>query len=141
MKHILPVFSLFFILIFVTSCDEILEEVVDCIINKRPELSNNKLKGGRNDVFYSEKIWAGIKNEPRDDDFYYDFSYRGDLPSGIDVFFEDREVFFEGTPRETGNFPITISVNVDASYYDENGHLEDPLCENYASKIYTLIIR
>lgn len=140
MKHIRPILSVFFILLF-TGCDEIFEEVVDCIINRRPELSNNKLKGGRNDVYYSDKIWAEIKNEPRDDSYYYDFSFRGTLPNGLDVFFEDREVFIEGTPREKGTFQITISVSVDARYYDEEGYLEDPLCGNYASKTYTLIIR
>lgn len=138
MKKILPLLSVFFIL---TACDAILDEVVECIINRRPVLSNNELNSGRNDTYYSDKVWAEIKNEPKDDNYYYNFTYRGDLPNGINVIFEDREVYIEGVPRETGRFKITIHVSVDARYYNEEGVLEDPLCDSYASKTYTLIIR
>ncbi|GAA4239663.1 hypothetical protein GCM10022291_34880 [Postechiella marina] len=138
MKKILLLLSFFSIL---TACDAILDEVVECIVNRRPVLSNNKLDSGRNDTYYSNKIWAEIKNEPKDDNYYYNFSYRGDLPNGINIIFEDREVYIEGVPRETGRFKITIHVSVDARYYNEDGDIEDPLCSSSDSKTYTLIIR
>lgn len=140
MKHSLFIISLLLLFVF-SGCDKILEESLDCLVNKRPELSNNQLKTGRNDTFYSDRVWAQIKNEPRDDNYYYDFSLRGELPRGLEVYFEDREVFIEGTPRVKGTFSITISVRVDARYYDEDGYLEDPLCRSSDSRRYELIIR
>lgn len=125
-----------------TACEDILE----CIINVRPELQNRDLEVGYVNQYYYDSILAEIKNEPFDDGYDYYFNVSGHIPKGIEVYYEYREVIFEGVPQESGRFTIRVSLDVDAIneyYYDEYGNerYHDPLCTDNTSKVYTLVVR
>ncbi|MEW4924173.1 hypothetical protein [Algibacter sp. 2305UL17-15] len=135
----LSVFSLFFV---VTSCQDILE----CIINRKPVLSDNRLVEGNIHQDYFDKITSEIKNEPYDNRYYYDFSFHGDLPKGISIIFDYRDVIIQGRPLERGRFNFTISLYVEQTndYYEDcENELNDcdGLCEENVSKNYILTIR
>ena len=57
-----------------TSCQDILE----CVINRHPQLQNARLATGQVNNYYFEEIRADINNEPRDDSYYYYFSFELD---------------------------------------------------------------
>lgn len=143
MKQYIPVILLISFFSF-TSC----EDVLDCIINVRPELSDKVLEIGLVDEYYFDNITAQINNEPRDNDYDYYFNVTGRLPEGIEVYYDKyREVIFEGVPKESGRFRITVSLEVVALnggyYYDDFGNerFNDPLCSDYTSKTYVLAIK
>ncbi len=141
MKQSLPllVFISFFLF---TSC----EDTLDCIINVRPVLSQKSLEVGLVDRFYSEKITAEIKNEPRDNDYDYYFDISGEIPEGLNVVFDYRDVIIEGTPLKSGRYSFTIYLDVEAPYsyyYDDFGNerYNDNLCSSSTSKRYTIAIK
>ena len=118
---------------------------MDCIINVRPELHDVNLKDGRIDYYYFDKITAEIKNEPNDNSYDYYFDVYGDIPAGLDIIYDYREVIFEGIPTESGRFTFRVHLNVDPYddyYYDEYGDVvyDDKLCTDHTTKDYTLII-
>ncbi len=117
--------------------------VIDCLINVRPELQHRQLEAGYADRYYFDKISAQIKNDPNDNSYDYYFSVSGEVPRGIDVIYDYRDVIFEGVPEETGRFRIRVSLDVDAyEYYDyQTDTYSDGLCTDYTSKVYTLVIR
>ncbi len=122
------------------------EDIVDCIINVRPELRNDDLDRAYLDEYYFDAVTAEIKNEPNDNDYDYYFSVSGRVPRGIDVIYERRRVVFEGVPREKGTYTIKVSLEVEALngyYYDDFGNerYDDPLCSDNTSKTYTLVVR
>ncbi|HMB99595.1 MAG TPA: hypothetical protein VKN14_01015 [Flavobacteriaceae bacterium] len=129
----------FISLFFLTSCQDIL----DCIINRSPELPDKILETGLVNAFYSDFLNAEINNEPQDDDYDYYFELYGDLPEGIEMFVDYRKVYFEGIPTESGVFTFTIYLSVDPPlYYDyDTDEYEDSLCSYSTSKDYTIRIR
>lgn len=142
MKNYVSIILLIFFFSF-TGC----EDVVDCIINVRPELHDKVLAIGFVDEYYFENITAEIKNEAQDNSYDYYFNVSGRLPEGIEVYYDTyREVTFEGVPKESGRFRITVSLEVvalDGYYYDEFGNtrFNDNLCEDFTSKTYVLAIK
>ncbi|WP_299554165.1 hypothetical protein [Seonamhaeicola sp.] len=124
-------------------CNDILE----CIINVRPELANKTLDHGHVNEYYSETITAQVKNEPHDNGYDYYFTVSGNIPAGIEVYYDYREVIFEGIPQEPGRYTIRVSLYVEAineCYFDEFEGREichDPLCSNNTSRVYTLVVR
>jgi len=130
---------LIILLISLSAC----EDIIDCIFNVRPELPDKVLKTGGVDQYYFEEFNAGIKNEPRDDDYDYYFEVYGDLPEGIDIFFNKKNVTIKGTPTESGTFKFTLYLTVEPpEYYDfETGKYDNPLCSDSTSKRYTITIR
>lgn len=125
-----------------TSC----ENTLDCLINVRPVLTHKKLEIGLVDRYYFDKITAEIKNEPRDNDYAYYFEVDGEIPHGLEVFFDYRDVIIEGTPLESGRFTFTVYLDVDPPYtlyYDDFGNEEynDPLCTSATSKTFTIAIK
>ena len=134
----LTVLSFFFLF---NSC----ENVLDCIINVRPELHDVNLKEGHLDHYYFDKITAEIKNEPNDNSYDYYFNVSGNIPAGLDVIYDYREVVLEGIPTESGRFTFRVHLDVDPyndHYYDEFGNVvyDDALCTDSTSKTYTLVI-
>lgn len=128
-------------LVSLHSCQDILE----CIINRRPELSNNTLAPAQVDQFYSELISADIKNEPSDDSYNYYFSIDGALPSGIDYYIDYRTVIIEGTPSVSGTYNFTVRLSVEQGYnyaIDCENRLNDcdGLCEESTSKAYKIVV-
>ena len=125
-----------------TSC----ENTLDCIINVRPVLIHKTLEIGLVDRYYSDKITAEIKNEPRDNDYAYYFEVEGEIPNGLEVIFDYRDVIIEGTPLESGRFTFTVYLDVDppySLYYDDFGNerYDDPLCSSGTSKTFTIAIK
>jgi hypothetical protein len=121
------------------------ENILDCIINVRPELHDVELDEGFIDHYYFDKITAEIKNEPNDNSYDYYFDVSGNIPNGIDIIYDYREVILEGTPTESGRFTFRVFLDVDSYneyYYDEFGNevFDDSLCTDSTSKTYTLII-
>ncbi len=136
MKRYLPIILLipFFSL---SGCDDVL----DCIINVRPELHAKTLAIGFVDEYYSETITAEIKNEVNDNDYDYYFDVTGKLPRGVEVFYNRRrEVVFKGVPTESGRFTIDVYLEV-TPHYNEFGRDNGPLCSDNTSKSYTLAIK
>ncbi len=141
MKQPLPIF-IFISFFLITSC----EDTLDCIINVRPVLAHKSLETGLVGRYYSDVITAEIKNEPRDNDYDYFFDIRGNIPEGVEVIFDYREVIIEGTPTRSGKYTFTIFLDVDphySYYYDDFGNerYDDALCTDNTSKTYTILVR
>jgi hypothetical protein len=134
-----PIIFLFLVSFF---CFSSCEEIVECIINKRPELPDKRLEDGYTNSYYTDELIAEIKNEPHDDDYGYFFDLYGDLPEGLDMIIDYRKVIFEGLPTEKGTYNFTIYLSVDPPEYydDDSGEYEDSLCSSSSSKSYTIII-
>ena len=141
MKQSLPLFILLSFFLF-TNC----ENTLDCIINVRPVLPHKSLEIGLVNRYYSEIITAEIKNEPRDNDYEYYYEISGEIPEGLEVIFDYRDVIIEGTPLKSGRFSFTIYLDVDppySYYYDDDGNerYNDDLCSDNTSKRYTIAIK
>lgn len=142
MNRFLKVLSIIAVFFFTSSCQDILE----CIINRHPELSDQRLQTGQVNNYYFEEIKAQIKNEPRDNSYYYYFSIDGDLPQGLEFIIDYRSVIIKGTPQASGRYTFTVHLNVEQAndYYEdcENEFNDcDGLCDESTVKTYTLSIR
>lgn len=140
MKKIVLLVFLCTIYLF-TSCQDILE----CIVNRRPELSDKILAVAQINEFYSESIEAEIKNEPMDDSYNYYFSIDGNLPRGIDSYVDFRTIVFEGVPLVKGTYKLTVrlSVSQQNNYSEEcenNFNDCDGLCSESTSNTYSIIV-
>ncbi|WP_299392397.1 Ig domain-containing protein [uncultured Gelidibacter sp.] len=120
------------------SCDTI----VECIVNKRPELPDTSFKVGNVNGYYYQELTAEIKNEPRDDNYSYNFDINGNLPDGLSVTTTNRTLVIEGMPSAPGTFNFTIYLYVEGpEYYDEESDkYKDGLCSKSTSKKYSIII-
>ena len=123
-----------------------LEDIADCILGRRPELTEKVFPVGRFAHYYLVEISAEIKNEPNDNDYDYFFQIdESSLPSGIEFNVEHRVVRFSGIPLERCTFEITVYLDVegyDEPYYDEDGEIyySDGLCSSSTFETYTLVI-
>ncbi|RIA09974.1 hypothetical protein OE09_1820 [Flavobacteriaceae bacterium MAR_2010_72] len=140
MKKVSFVILLLCLLSFI-GCQDLLE----CIINRRPELSDKSLEIAYVNNFYSETITSEIKNETFDDGYYYYFYLKGELPPGIEYYIDYRNIILEGIPSASGSFTFTINLSVDQinNYYDEceNRFNDcDGLCAETTSKVYTIVV-
>ena len=139
-----PLLSLFILLVTLTSCDPIL----DGIINAHARLEDKELAIGNRGVDYRDGISAQVKNDPCDDCYYYTFDFNvNDLPEGLSVIVYDRSVEIIGVPEESGRFNFEVFVWVDRieSYYDDDDHGifydEGHLTDSSDRRVYTLTIR
>ena len=140
MRKFLSLFFMLTILSFI-SCQDILE----CIINRHPELPNKTLELAQVNQFYTESIQAEIKNEPMDDSYEYYFTIDGNLPRGIDSYIDYRTIVFEGVPLVAGTYKFTLRLSVEQGYnYSEecenNFNDCDGLCSESTSQVYTIIV-
>ncbi|MDC1504982.1 hypothetical protein N8475_07335 [Winogradskyella sp.] len=116
------------------------EDGLGCaILPKGPELGNKEFPIGSTEFYYYVDLDAGIRNEPRDNDYDYFFDVQG-LPLGLDYFVNFRTISIEGTPETTGTFDITITVDVEGPFRANVTEEPDILCDYSASKTYTIII-
>ena len=131
-------FSLLLVCLLSLSCDTI----VDCIINKRPEIPDKSFDLGNIGYYYDEELTSEIKNEPNDN--YYDYYYDvyGNLPDGLELYSDFRTASIEGFPEVSGSFTFTIHLSVDPpEYYDEDTQeWDDNMCSYSTSKEFTIII-
>jgi len=118
------------------------EDIIECIINKSPELPNKTFQLGYINSYYQDELEGEIKNEPQDDNYAYRFEIYGDLPYGLEMNANDRILSIEGTPEISGTFTFKIYLFVDPpEYYDDDtGSYEDALCSYSTSKEYTITI-
>ncbi|MBT8253110.1 MAG: hypothetical protein HKN00_04250 [Flavobacteriaceae bacterium] len=141
-QHIYLLSCLLSALILLNSCEEIVEEIlVGCNSYNYPVLVEKQLKDGKVNVFYSDHVWAEIKNDPQDDsDYNYHFNVSDGLPDGMNWFVEGRRVIFEGTPTESGSFGFMVEVWAEVN--EEWLYTEDipELCTEYASEGFTIYI-
>ncbi len=139
MKRPLHILLILFSLSLFLSCDDVL----DCLIlNREPELPNKAFKVGSINSYYYDEFDAEIKNEPRDNDYGYEFDIEGNLPIGVEAFYDFRTFYLEGIPEEAGEFRFTVYVYVDPplSYNPDTDTYEDNMCLTWTSKAYTLFI-
>ena len=141
MKKTVSLGFLFTIILLFTSCQDILE----CVINRHPELQNKTLSIAQVNESYFETIQAEIKNEPLDDSYDYYFSIDGLLPGGVNFYVDFRTAIFEGVPLQTGTYKFALRLRVSQannySYDCENDFNDcDGLCTESTSQAYTIIV-
>jgi hypothetical protein len=118
------------------------EDLLDCIVNRRPEIHDTTFKDGEVGVYYYHEVTTQIKNEPRDNDYGYNYDVYGNLPDGIQMITNYRTVSFEGTPELAGTFRFTLILYVDPplSYDYNTDQYEDVMCSESTSKEFTITI-
>ena len=118
------------------------EDVIECIINKRPEIHDKSFDVGYLNNYYYEEIQSEIKNEPRDNDYGYTYEIYGDLPVGLQTFANYRTLSIEGTPEVSGTYTFKVHLYVDPPEYydDDSGQYESSMCAYSTSKEFTIII-
>jgi len=126
------IFPLIFCLLFL-SCDDEL----NCLIPREPELPNKSFPIASTTSYYYTDLNAEINNEPRDDDYDYYFEVEG-LPLGMDYFVNYRTISIEGTPETLGTYDITIYLDVDGPFRNDDEQVI--LCNYSTQKTYTLIV-
>lgn len=141
-KQAQRVLLVFFFLFPLNSCDQIVDEILDCVINRGPVLSKKIFQGGYLGEFYSEYVRAEVQNDPSDNAYDYYFDVFGSLPAGIEVVYEYRKVTFQGVPVELGNFEVTVTVYVEGpeDWDEETDSWDDDLCYHTYSDTYTIRI-
>ena len=137
------------IFIYVQSCSLITDLIVDCIDDDRPEFKTDTIPEATLNSFYHTTINAHVKNEP-DDDFIFDFSFRGSLPDSMYYHLDEknRQVIVWGKPKRTGTFTFTLILEVEYIYDTENTSIGedepyddgDPLCSNYTEEDFYLVV-
>jgi len=122
-------YSLFGLLLF--SCENFLE----CLIQIDPEIDQAIVKDGTIHEPYYQIISAHVKNDPEDDFYEYFFDVYGNLPEGLSIQYNFRNIEIYGTPVESGIFRFTVAVAIgaydDGAYYDPN-----PTCNGVAEKTF-----
>lgn len=94
-----------------SGCEQLIDLAIDCIDNDKPELSGLLPHPILNHE-YNEVVHVGIRNEPYDDQFDYQFTVSGNFPSGLQSESSGRDLRLFGTPIELGDFSFTIKVEV-----------------------------
>ena len=113
------------------------ESAIDCLDNDGPKFVTGSISNPVLNEVYSQTITVEINNEPRDDNFRYNFQFAGDLPAGVTGVSNGRNYFLEGTPTEEGTFRFTIFVEVD----DSLEPVESGLCFYNASKPFDMTVQ
>jgi hypothetical protein len=118
------------------------ENLLDCIVNRRPEIHDTTFKDGVIGVYYYHEVTTEIKNEPRDNDYGDNYEVHGDLPLGIQMITNYRTVSFEGRPEEAGTFRFTLFLYVDPplSYDYDTDLYENVMCSESTSKEFAITI-
>jgi len=88
------------------------DSLTDCLDNDGPELSPRTLPNPTLNQEYNQVVHVGIRNEPNDDRFNYDFTLSGRLPDGLQATSAGRDMNIFGTPIELGNFDFSVTVEV-----------------------------
>lgn len=88
------------------------DSITDCLDNDGPELSPSTLPNPTLNQEYNQVVHVGIRNEPNDDRFNYEFTLSGRIPEGLQSTSAGRDMSIFGTPIELGNFDFSVTVEV-----------------------------
>lgn len=139
MKSKLPAIFVFIAAtLFLNSC----EVLTGCKWSTSAELKDREIIMGTVGTYLEEGIRAEVNNEPRDQDYFYDFVVY-DLPRGLDYEQDGRDVFIFGTPTTPGRYFIQVEVVVSARFFDQDADGVDDnlqICERRAVRDYALRI-
>jgi len=113
------------------------ESAIDCLDNDGPEFDTSSIGNPVLNQVYSETIVVSINNEPRDDNFLYEFNLQGELPDGVTGFSAGRNYVLNGTPIEEGTFRFTVYVTVNDSLLPA----ESGLCYYTTSRTYEITVQ
>lgn len=130
------------LLLTLSGCDVLFDSAADCIDSDGPTFNKRTLAQPVLNQVYSETVTASIQNEPRDDRFSYDFDVAGALPTGItwrQLAGSSRQVIFEGTPTELGEFQITLLVAVEEPFLGDSAN--SGLCYTTRSRKFDLVVQ
>ncbi|MEE9335910.1 MAG: hypothetical protein V3U65_17600 [Granulosicoccaceae bacterium] len=100
--------AIIFLSLALSGCDSL----TDCIDNDGPELSPGTLPNPILNQEYDQVVHVGIRNEPNDDRFNYEFTLSGGLPEGMQTSAAGRDMRIFGTPIELGDFNLNVTVEV-----------------------------
>lgn len=99
------------LLMMISSCELLSEEINECIFKITPKLPKKTLVKGQIGIPYYESVSAYIKNA--DDGAYdYEFSIEGNLPPGIQYQSDGRLLEFFGSPTQSGNYSFKVKVKL-----------------------------
>ena len=134
-------------LVLIQYCNCTIADITECIIGRKPKLTETALPVGNIGYYYHVTISGEIKNEPNDDSYDYFFDIdESSLPQGITFDINNRVVTFFGYPLENGTFEVEIYLYVEAYeevHYDEDDdvHYSDGLCSTSTTETYALVIQ
>ncbi len=141
MKYIL----ILFIPVFLSSCEEVVDQMVDCVDFDNPEFDVDSLPDAVLGEPYSARIVASIGNEPDDESYDYEFFLYGDLPKGLKLVTEGYEpvAVIKGTPTKAGVFDFTIGVEVTPRFDNSDDPHDDgnDLCSATDSIDYSITVK
>lgn len=106
----------------------------DCNGFAEARLNDKDIIRGTKNVYMEEGIRAQVNNEPRDNDYFYDFVVY-DLPPGLDYEQVGRDVFIFGTPTQAGRYFFQVDVIVTPRSQDMELLCEDRAIRDYALRI------
>jgi len=107
------------------------ESLVDCIDDDQPVLAGALPNPVLNQV-YDHGLTVGIRNEPNDSRFAYNFSLQGSIPAGMSYRSSGQTFRFTGTPTTTGTYDFSVSVRVEDALLGSND--TGGLCSTFDSE-------
>ncbi len=113
------------------------DSVLDCLDDDGPVFNKSFLNVAVLNEVYTDSIQVSVRNEPRDDRFEYRFVLSGNLPQGLSYRTNGRNFFIDGTPTESGLFPLSLFVEVD----DGLDAIDSGLCFRSRSTDYRLNVQ
>ena len=126
------VFALFFITL---GCSN----VVNCLIKIEPNLEEDGFNDGVVSQNYEEYIDVDMLNAGNSNYAINTLEITGDLPIGIEAYYNDMRIYFNGIPTTIGTYNFDVKVIVEY-IGDSDNENDDNLCGNTVSGSYTIKI-
>lgn len=125
-------FALFFITL---GCND----VVNCLIKIEPTLEEDGFNDGIVSQNYEEFIDVNMQNASNSDYSINTLEITGDLPIGVDAYYNGMRVYFSGIPTTIGTYNFNVKVIVEYTGDSDNEN-DDHLCGNTINGSYTIKI-
>ncbi len=100
-----------FVFLVLCGCDDALE----CgLVNRRADMQDKPAQVLTRDAYATITYEAEVVNDTADDEEYdYSFDVYGDVPPGLTITYEHRQVVLRGYPQRSGVYDFSIRVYVD----------------------------